>query len=97
MKIFKKLWEEVGDYYKGLLEDLKQKYLSISDVRGLGLFIGIEFTNPVNLNPDGHIVEVIKNELKSNGILVGSDWPDNNVIKSKPPLCFSKQDAKDVV
>ena len=41
--------------------------------------------------------QLLKNELKNNGILVGTDGPYNNIIKSKPPLCFSKDNAKEVV
>jgi len=97
MENLQKNSQEVGNYYKSLLFDLKEKQSSISDVRGLGLFIGIEFSNPNNLKPDSCKAEFVKNELKNNGILVGTDGPYNNVIKSKPPLCFSKQNAKEVV
>ena len=76
---------------------LKEKYPSISDVRGSGLFIGIEFSNPKNMTPDPKKDQLLKNELKNIGILVGTDGPYNNVIKSKPPLCFSKKNAKEVV
>ena len=89
--------EEVGNYYKKLLLDLKEKHSSIFDVRGSGLFLGIEFFNPNNMKPDSYIAELLKNELKNNGVLVGTDGPYNNVIKSKPPLCFSKKNAKEVV
>ena len=77
--------------------DLKEKHSSIFDVRGSGLFLGIEFFNPNNMKPDSYIAELLKNELKNNGVLVGTDGPYNNVIKSKPPLCFSKMNAKEVV
>ena len=89
--------EEVGNYYIKRLFDLKEKYPSISDVRGSGLFIGIELSNPKNMTPDPKKAQLLKNELKNIGILVGTDGPYNNVIKSKPPLCFSKKNAKEVV
>ena len=89
--------EDVGKYYKNLLLDLKEKHSSISDVRGSGLFLGIEFFNPNNMKPDSYKAGLLKNELKNNGVLVGTDGPYNNVIKSKPPLCFSKKNAKEVV
>ena len=97
MENLQKNSEEVGSYYIKQLIDLKEKYPSISDVRGSGLFIGIEFSNPKNMTPDSKKAELLKNELKSNGILVGTDGRYNNVIKSKPPLCFSKKNAKEVV
>ena len=97
MENLQKNSEEVGKYYMSLLLDLKEKYSFISDVRGSGLFLGIEFSNPDNLDPDSYKAQLLKNELKNNGILVGTDGPYNNIIKSKPPLCFSKNNAKEVV
>ena len=97
MENLQKNSEEVGKYYMSLLLDLKEKYSFISDVRGSGLFLGIEFSNPDNLDPDSYKAQLLKNELKNNGILVGTDGPYNNIIKSKPPLCFSKDNAKEVV
>ena len=52
MENLQKNSEEVGSYYIKQLIDLKEKYPSISDVRGSGLFIGIEFSNPKNMTPD---------------------------------------------
>ena len=49
------------------------------------------------MTPDSKKAQLLKNELKNNGILVGTDGPYNNVIKLKPPLCFSKKNAKEVV
>ena len=97
MENLQKNSEEVGKYYMSLLLDLKEKYSFISDVRGSGLFLGIEFSNPDNLDPDSYKAQLLKNELKNNGILVGTDGPYINIIKSKPPLCFSKDNAKEVV
>ncbi|MAU58068.1 MAG: aminotransferase class III [Flavobacteriaceae bacterium] len=97
MENLQKNSEEVGKYYMSLLLDLKENYSFISDVRGSGLFLGIEFSNPDNLDPDSYKAQLLKNELKNNGILVGTDGPYNNIIKSKPPLCFSKDNAKEVV
>ena len=97
MENLQKNSEEVGKYYMSLLLDLKEKYSFISDVRGSGLFLGIEFSNPDNIDPDSYKARLLKNELKNKGILVGTDGPYNNIIKSKPPLCFSKDNAKEVV
>jgi len=97
MENLQKNSEEVGKYYMSLLLDLKEKYSFISDVRGSGLFLGIEFSNPDNIDPDSYKARLLKNELKNKGILVGTDGPYNNIIKSKPPLCFSKNNAKEVV
>lgn len=89
--------KEVGDYYMGLLHELAQSYPCIGDVRGSGLFIGIEFVKNEQLEPDTYLAQTIKNELRNRHILVSTDGPYDSVIKTKPPLCFSKANAKTVV
>jgi 4-aminobutyrate aminotransferase-like enzyme len=87
----------VGDYYIGLVKDLMNKHKCIGDVRGSGLFIGIEIVKPNSKEPDTVLAHRIKNELREHYILVSTDGPFDNVIKTKPPLCFSKQNAETVV
>ena len=87
----------VGKYYKKELEKLKNKHKVIGEVRGEGLFLGIEIINENNLKPDRKLAHFLKNRLREKHILVGTDGPHNNVIKSKPPICFDKEDVKLVV
>ena len=84
---------QVGEYLgKGLI-DLQKEFDCIGDVRGAGLFIGIEFTTKEG-KPDKETAAFIKEELKRRFILVSTDGPHNNVIKSKPPLCFNLNNAQ---
>lgn len=88
----------VGDYYLQELTKLQQKYKCIGDVRGSGLFIGFEFVKDrKTLEPDTQLAQKIKNELRDQFILVSTDGPLDNVIKSKPPLCFSKENVDEVI
>ena len=88
----------VGDYYLQELRKLQQKYECIGDVRGSGLFIGFEFVkNRLNLEPDTELAQKVKNELRENFVLVSTDGPFDNVIKSKPPLCFSKKNVNELI
>ena len=87
----------VGDYYKSLFIDLQDKFSCIGDVRGSGLFLGIEITRKNSLEPDTKLAHIIKNELRNRNILIGTDGPYDNVLKTKPPLCFTKENAKKVV
>ncbi len=88
----------VGDYYLQELRKLQQNYECIGDVRGSGLFIGFEFVkNRITLEPDTELAQKVKNELRENYILVSTDGPFDNVIKSKPPLCFSKGNVDEVI
>ncbi|UCD26845.1 MAG: aminotransferase class III-fold pyridoxal phosphate-dependent enzyme, partial [Candidatus Bathyarchaeota archaeon] len=66
--------------------------------RGFGLFLGIEFVKDQDtLEPYTKLAEHVKNRLRENGILVGTDGPYENVIKIKPPMCFNKSNAKQLV
>ncbi len=88
----------IGDYYIQELIKLQQKYTCIGDVRGSGLFIGFEFVKDrQTLEPDTELAQKVKNELRNRYILVSTDGPYDNVIKSKPPLCFSKENVDEVV
>jgi 4-aminobutyrate aminotransferase-like enzyme/Ser/Thr protein kinase RdoA (MazF antagonist) len=58
----------------------------VVDVRGPGLFIGVEMTGP------GIVTEIV-NDLRRRGILVGITGPDGNVLKIRPPLVFTEHHA----
>ncbi len=87
----------VGDYYRSLFLELQKKYNCIGDVRGYGLFLGVEIIKENNTEPDIKLAKHIKNELRNQYILIGTDGPFDNVIKTKPALCFTKENAKKVV
>jgi 4-aminobutyrate aminotransferase-like enzyme len=82
----------VGEY---LLNGLRRfRHELIGDVRGLGLFLGIELVRDrVTLEPASSEASRIVNRLRERGILTGTDGPHHNVIKLRPPLCFTKEDA----
>lgn len=89
--------KKVGDYYMSLLQDLQKHYSCIGDIRGSGLFIGIDIIKNNNLEPDTKLAQLLKNELRERNILISTDGPYDNVIKTKPPLCFTEQNAELVV
>ncbi|AXT56602.1 aminotransferase class III-fold pyridoxal phosphate-dependent enzyme [Aquimarina sp. AD1] len=89
--------KQVGDYYKFLLCELQNKYDCIGDVRGSGLFLGIEIIKAENSETNKTLAHHIKNELRNKFILISTDGPDDSVLKTKPPLCFTKENAKEVV
>ena len=87
----------VGDFYMSLFVELQKKYACIGDVRGSGLFIGVEIIKDKGKIPHTELAHYIKNELKDQYILISTDGPDDSVLKTKPPLCFTKEHAKKVV
>lgn len=89
--------KEVGAHYMNLLNLLQKQYSCIGDVRGSGLFIGIEIINKSDGQPDQKLAQHIKNELRHRHILISTDGPYDSVLKTKPPLCFTKENATEVV
>jgi 4-aminobutyrate aminotransferase-like enzyme len=84
----------VGDYLKNKLTELMEFYPLIGDVRGLGLFIGVELVlNRTSLEPAPVHASYIIERMKEKGILVSIDGPLHNVIKIKPPLVFTQENA----
>lgn len=76
----------VGEHLMRALQALMPRHSAIGDVRGAGLFLGIEFARA---DQAGYVV----NRLRDRGILTGVDGPHHNVIKIRPPLIFTGQDA----
>ena len=87
---------KVGNFLKDGLKKLAKKYPVIGDVRGQGLFLGFELVDS-NLNPLAEKADYLMNRMKDHGILMSTDGLDNNVLKIKPPLIFSKENAKDLL
>ena len=87
----------VGEHYRSLLRNLMLKYPCIGDVRGTGLFIGFEIVKDNTKDPDTALASHIKNALRQQYILISTDGPFDNIIKTKPALCFSKENAESVV
>ena len=85
---------KVGSYLINEIKSLQSKYPIIGDVRGAGLFIGIELIRDIeNLEPAAIEADKIINQMKDQKILLSTDGPDHNVIKIKPPMVFNKDNA----
>lgn len=72
------------------LRTLEQKYDCVGDVRGMGLFLGLEL-----INPDGseatQISSYVKNRMRDYRILIGSEGPKDNILKIRPPLTIDDE------
>ena len=82
---------EVGDFLLTGLRTLQERHGIIGDVRGSGLFIGVELTH--NGEPAMLAANRIVNGMRERGILLGADGPYQNVLKIRPPMPFSNTDA----
>jgi len=75
-----------------LLEGLRTlQHSLISDVRGSGLFLGVELMR--DREPATHEANRIVNRMREHGILIGTDGPHHNVLKIRPPMPFADTDA----
>ena len=86
----------MGDCLKERLQDLQRTFPQIADVRGQGLFIGVELQQE-DEKPHTLLAQEIKNQLRENFILISTDGPYDNVLKIKPPLSFTMEDSDKLV
>ncbi len=84
----------VGNHLLGRLRDLQKRFPLLGDVRGRGLFIGVELVvDPESRIPAPLQAAYITERLREEGVLISTDGPDHNVLKIKPPLVFSGDNA----
>jgi 4-aminobutyrate aminotransferase-like enzyme len=65
----------------------------VTDIRGAGLYAGVEFTDPGTGQPDGQAALNVVNELRERRVLISATGPHGNVLKIRPPLPFSYRHA----
>lgn len=86
-----------GDLIAGL-KKLMEKHTIIGDVRGYGLFVGIELVKDRKTKePAVPEINSILEKMKDRGFLLSTDGPLHNVLKLKPPMVFSKENANELV
>ena len=84
----------VGDRLLAGLRELQQHHEIIGDVRGSGLFVGVELVNDrTTLEPATQAASRIKNYLRQQRILIGTDGPHDSVLKIRPPMTFDTSAA----
>ena len=89
---------DVGNYLMERLRALMAAHPVIGDVRGLGLYIGVELVlDAETQEPAGDLAAYIANRMRDHGVLISTDGPFHNVIKIKPPIVFSRANADHLV
>jgi 4-aminobutyrate aminotransferase-like enzyme/Ser/Thr protein kinase RdoA (MazF antagonist) len=85
----------VGDSLMSALKELQTRHPLIGDVRGSGLFLGLDLVEDRETRrPATQEASYITNRLRECGILTGTDGPYRNVIKLRPPLIFCQADSE---
>jgi 4-aminobutyrate aminotransferase-like enzyme len=85
---------EVGDRLVGKLRERVPIYDVIGDARGYGLFLGVEMIkDSASKEPDAALTLELSDRLKDKGFLVSYSGRYDNVLKIRPPLVFSHENA----
>ena len=84
---------DVGGYFIQALRDLAKSHPCIGDIRGAGLFIGVNVIADDPLTPDAAKTARIVNGMRAARVLISSSGPRANVLKIRPPLVFNRGDV----
>jgi len=88
----------VGDKMLGDLRGLAERFPLIGDIRGSGLFLGVELVRDrATLEPATAEASFVVNRMRDRGVLIGTDGPYHNVLKIRPPMPFGLEDAGTLV
>lgn len=83
-------------YMLAELQQLQQQFPSlIGDVRGLGLFAGIELVTDAGASktPAPVLAKTLREGAKARGVLLSADGPVGHVVKVKPPIVFGRREV----
>ena len=84
----------VGARLRSQIEKLAGQHPLIGEVRGAGLFIGVELVRDHStLEPAAQETAAVVNRMRELGVLVGIEGPCSNVLKIRPPLVFDENHA----
>ena len=90
--------KQVGEFLLSEFSKLQESFPQIGDVRGMGLFLGLEFVRDVEgREPFPKLATFVANRMREKRILLSTDGMQENVIKFKPPLVFSMKSAHRLV
>jgi len=90
--------ESVGSHMLQQLRELMTRFKLIGDVRGSGLFFGVELVRDRNTQePATEEAASVVNQMREEGILLGTDGPFHNVLKIRPPMPFTDSDGDRLV
>ena len=80
----------VGSYLREHLEGFQAEYPCFGNIHGSGLLVGIDILKP-NGEPDPELAENISNQMRENGVLIGTTGPHYQTLKIRPPIVFQKE------
>ncbi|MGB7876692.1 MAG: aminotransferase class III-fold pyridoxal phosphate-dependent enzyme, partial [Anaerolineales bacterium] len=85
----------MGERLLAGLRPFMERYPLVGDVRGSGLFLGVELVRDrQTLEPATEEADYVMNRMREHGILLGTDGPNHNVLKIRPPMVFDEGNAE---
>jgi 4-aminobutyrate aminotransferase-like enzyme len=85
---------DVGQYLVDGLNELAGRHECIGDIRGTGLFLAVDLVNDRETRePATELASAVVNGLRDRGVLTGSIGPHDNILKLRPPMVFSRENA----
>lgn len=93
-----------GEYLRDKLEQLRQRFPVIGEVRGRGLMVGMEIVDPTG-EPDSinsypaapKLCRLLRQEAFHNGLIVETGGRHNSVLRLLPPLVIAREELDQVV
>jgi alanine-glyoxylate transaminase/(R)-3-amino-2-methylpropionate-pyruvate transaminase len=84
----------VGGHLIAGLKKLQQRHAIVGDVRGMGLMIGVELVRDrATREPAKQETLDVLEHCREMGMLIGKGGLDGNILRIKPPMCITKDDA----
>jgi 4-aminobutyrate aminotransferase-like enzyme/Ser/Thr protein kinase RdoA (MazF antagonist) len=81
---------EVGRHLRERLVSLRRDYPVIGEIHGSGLLQGIDILKPDG-SPDAELADHIMNQMREDGVLIGTTGPNYATLKIRPPIVFRKE------
>ncbi|MDV2582179.1 aspartate aminotransferase family protein [Alkalibacillus haloalkaliphilus] len=88
--------QELGQYFKDQLLQLKEKYSTVGDVRGIGLMLAVELVKEDG-SPNAELLGKLRNEAQEQGVILLGCGTDKNVIRFIPPTTVTKDEIDRVL
>jgi 4-aminobutyrate aminotransferase-like enzyme len=86
-----------GEYLAGAIASLAAGSPALADVRGVGLYLGVDVVSPATGLPSAEVASAIVNGMRSRRVLISATGPRGNVLKIRPPLPFGREHADQLV
>jgi len=80
------------------LNELRDRHAAIGDVRGMGLFVGVDLVQDrFHKTPAAALARYVANRMRECRVLIGTDGPFENVLKIRPPLTIEADDIDTIL